>query len=203
MKIIAIGRNYSEHAKEMNSPVPSKPIIFMKPNSAVLKDGKPFYYPDFSNNIHYEGELVLKICKNGKSIKEEFANDYYSEVTFGLDMTARDLQEECKENGWPWEIAKAFDRSAVLGKFISKHDFKDVNNLVLRLEKDGKEVQKGNTKDLIFSIPYIISYVSRFFTLNVGDLIFTGTPDGVGPVACGEHYSGYLGDYLLLEMDVK
>lgn len=189
MKIICIGRNYRDHAKELNNPVPSKPLVFMKPPSALLINKKPFYYPDFSNNIHYELEVVLKVCKNGKHVQPEFAKNYYKEVALGIDFTARDLQSKCKEKGHPWEIAKGFDGSAVLSEFVN---IKDVNQdgIKFSLSQNGNIVQQGNTRDLIFDFDYLIVYLSKFFKLQMGDLIYTGTPAGVGPISQGDKLEG-------------
>jgi 2-keto-4-pentenoate hydratase/2-oxohepta-3-ene-1,7-dioic acid hydratase in catechol pathway len=203
MKIICIGRNYADHAKELNNAVPSEPVVFLKPDTALLKEGKPFYIPEFSQNVHHELELVVKIGKVGKYIDEAFAHKYYSEIGLGIDFTARDLQQQCKEKGLPWEKAKAFDNSAPIGKFVSVNDFDDLNNLNLELKKNGEIVQAGNTKDMLFSIDQIISFVSQYFTLKVGDLIYTGTPAGVGPVASNDHLQGYLNGNLLIDFKVK
>lgn len=203
MKIIAIGRNYAEHAKELNNPVPSVPVIFMKPDTAILKDNKPFYHPEFSSDIHHEIELVLKISKEGKHIAEKFAGNYFEEIGLGIDFTARDIQQRHKEKGLPWELAKAFDNSAPISKFISKSSFKDLNSLNIRLDLNGKTVQIGNTKDLLFSYEYIIAFVSKYITLKKGDLIFTGTPQGVGKVTIGDHLAGYLEDEKLLDFDIR
>lgn len=203
MKIIAIGRNYAEHAKELNNPVPSVPVIFMKPDTAILKDNKPFYHPEFSSDIHHEIELVLKISKEGKHIAEKFAGNYFEEIGLGIDFTARDIQQRHKEKGLPWELAKAFDNSAPISKFISKSNFKDLNSLNIRLDLNGKTVQIGNTKDLLFSYEYIIAFVSKYITLKKGDLIFTGTPQGVGKVTIGDHLAGYLEDEKLLDFDIR
>lgn len=203
MKIIAIGRNYAEHAKELNNPVPSVPVIFMKPDTAILKDNKPFYHPEFSSDIHHEIELVLKISKEGKHIAEKFAGNYFEEIGLGIDFTARDIQQRHKEKGLPWELAKAFDNSAPISKFISKSNFKDLNSLNIRLDLNGKTVQSGNTKDLLFSYEYIIAFVSKYITLKKGDLIFTGTPQGVGKVTIGDHLAGYLEDEKLLDFDIR
>ena len=203
MKIIAIGRNYAEHAKELNNPVPSVPVIFMKPDTAILKDNKPFYHPEFSSDIHHEIELVLKISKEGKHIAEKFAGNYFEEIGLGIDFTARDIQQKHKEKGLPWELAKAFDNSAPISKFISKSNFKDLNSLNIRLDLNGKTVQSGNTKDLLFSYEYIIAFVSKYITLKKGDLIFTGTPQGVGKVAIGDHLAGYLENEKLLDFDIR
>ena len=204
MKIICIGRNYAEHAKELNNAVPDKPVIFMKPSTAMVINDKPFYFPDYTQNLHHEGEIVLRISRNGRSVAEKFAADYFEEVTIGIDFTARDLQEQLKAKGQPWEIAKAFDNSAPVGKFIPKAQaFGPDGNILFSLHKNGQPVQNGNTGDLIFGFDYIISYVSKFFTLHKGDLIFTGTPAGVGPVAIGDVLEGYIGDQKLLHTAVK
>lgn len=191
MKVICIGRNYSDHAKELNNPVPSKPMIFMKPPSALLVNNKPFYYPEFTNDLHYELELVVKICKNGRHIQPSYAHKYYEQVALGIDFTARDLQTECKQKGHPWEIAKGFDGSAPISDFISI-DKVNRNAIEFELHKNGTLVQKGNTKDMIFSIDQIIVYISKFFKLQMGDIIYTGTPAGVGPVVIGDKLEGLL-----------
>ena len=178
MKIIAIVRNYAEHAKELNNPVPQVPVIFMKPDTALLKDNKPFYLPAFSENVQHEIELVLKISKEGKHINEKFAGAYFEEIGIGIDFTARDLQQQCKEKGLPWEKAKAFDNAAPIGEFLPKENFTDLKNISFHLNINDKPRQIGNTKDLLFSFDKIISYVSQFITLKTGDLIFTGTPQG-------------------------
>ncbi len=201
MKIFCIGRNYVNHAREMNSKVPEKPMVFMKPATALLKPGNDFYLPDFSNNVHYECELVVKICKNGKHIERQFASRYYKEVTLGIDFTARDVQAKCKEKGHPWEIAKAFDNSAPIGEFVGVKD--GMKNLHFKLLKNGEEVQKGNSNDMIFNIDHLISYISKIFSLQRGDLIMTGTPEGVGPVAIGDVLTGILQDEELLRVNVK
>ncbi|HQS51752.1 MAG: 2-hydroxyhepta-2,4-diene-1,7-dioate isomerase [Sphingobacteriales bacterium 17-39-43] len=203
MKIIAIGRNYAEHAKELNNPVPAVPVIFMKPDTAVLKDNKPFYHPEFSTDIHHEIELVLKVSKEGKHIAQKFASTYFDEIGLGIDFTARDIQQKHKEKGLPWELAKAFDNSAPVSKFIPKSEFKDLNNLNLRLDLNDNTVQEGNTKDLLFSFEYIIAFVSQYITLKKGDLIFTGTPKGVGKVNIGDHLCGYLEDQKLLDFYIR
>jgi acylpyruvate hydrolase len=203
MKIIAIGRNYAEHAKELNNPIPAVPVIFMKPDTAILKDNKPFYHPEFSIDIHHEIELVLKISKEGKHIAQKFAGSYFDEIGLGIDFTARDIQQKHKEKGLPWELAKAFDYSAPISKFISKSEFKDLSNLNLRLDLNDSIVQEGNTKDLLFSFEYIIAFVSKYITLKKGDLIFTGTPKGVGKVNIGDHLCGYLEDEKLLDFYIR
>lgn len=202
MKIICVGRNYAAHAKELKNDLPSSPVIFLKPKTALLLPDKDFYIPDFSTDIHYECELVVKICKNGKHIQEKFAPKYYNEITVGIDFTARDLQQQQKEKGLPWEIAKAFDGSAVVGGFVAVGD-SDLNNLHFMLKKNGQEVQLGNTSDMIFTIDKIIAYVSQFFSLNTGDLIYTGTPSGVGSVAIGDVLEGYLAGEKLFETNIK
>lgn len=204
MKIIAIGRNYAEHAKELNNPVPTtQPVIFMKPDTALLKDNKPFYHPEFSNDIHHEIEIVLKICKEGKHISEKFAGNYFKEIGLGIDFTARDIQTKHKEKGLPWELAKAFDNSAPVSRFIPKENFKDLYNINFSLELNGKTVQEGNTKDLLFSFERIISFVSMYITLKTGDLIFTGTPAGVGKIAIDDHLAGYLEGDKLLDFHIR
>ena len=204
MKILAVGLNYESHNMEMKRTFQSsEPVVFMKPESAQLKDGKPFFIPDFSNEIHYETEVVVKINRLGKSIDEEFAHRYYNELTVGIDLTARDLQRNLKEKGLPWEIAKGFDGSAVLGNFISKEEFENVQDINFHLDINSKTVQKGNTCDMIYSIDKIIVYVSQFFTLKIGDLIFTGTPAGVGPVKIDDHLEGYLENKKLLDFNIK
>jgi acylpyruvate hydrolase len=203
MKIIAIGRNYAEHAKELNNPVPTTPVIFLKPDTAVLKDNKPFYLPDFSDDIHYELEVVLKICKEGKHIAEKFASNYYDEVALGIDFTARDIQSKHKEKGLPWELAKAFDNSAPISIFSPKSDYEDLYNLNFELKINGERRQIGHTKDLLFSFEKIISFVSQYITLKKGDLIFTGTPQGVGKINKGDKLEAWLEGKQLLNFDVK
>ena len=203
MKIICIGRNYVEHAKEMNSAIPTEPIFFLKPDTALIKDNQPFYYPEFSKEIHHEVELVLKISKAGKNIQTQFANKYFDEIGIGIDFTARDLQEQCKKKGLPWEKAKAFDGAAPIGKFIDKRQFSDEKNISFHLNINGNMVQKGNTKDLLFSFDTIVAYVSKFFTLKTGDLIYTGTPEGVGPVSIGDRLEAYIENQKLLDFEIK
>jgi 2-keto-4-pentenoate hydratase/2-oxohepta-3-ene-1,7-dioic acid hydratase in catechol pathway len=203
MKIICIGRNYAEHAKEMNSPVPTEPIFFLKPDTAIIKDNQPFYYPDFSKEIHHEVELVIKINKTGKNIDAQFAHKYYDEIGIGIDFTARDIQAKCKEKGLPWEKAKAFDGSAPIGKFIDKKKIADLNNIHFKLLINGKSVQEGNTKDLLFTFDTLIAYVSTFFTLKTGDLIYTGTPEGVGPVVIGDKLEASIENETLLSFEIK
>ncbi|MFT6846159.1 MAG: acylpyruvate hydrolase [Flavobacteriales bacterium] len=204
MKIICIGRNYSEHAKELNNPVPTAPVFFLKPETALIPKNMPFFIPDFTNDLHHEVELVVRINRLGKNIEERFAHKYYSEIGVGIDFTARDLQTECKEKGLPWEMAKAFDHSApVSQKFISVEALEDVNNIPFSLQKNGVEVQKGNSKDMIFNINQIIAYVSKFFTLKIGDLIFTGTPAGVSQVAINDELKAFIGDQELMKLRIK
>ncbi|MCD6017497.1 MAG: 2-hydroxyhepta-2,4-diene,7-dioate isomerase [Bacteroidetes bacterium] len=203
MKIICIGRNYAEHAKELNNAIPTEPVFFMKPDTALLKDGEAFYYPDFTKDLHHEIEIVLKISKVGKHIKQEFAHKYYDEIGLGIDFTARDLQTKAKEKGLPWEKAKAFDGSAPIGKFVSKNLFTELSDISFELKINDESKQIGNTKDLLFSFDQIIAYVSQFVTLKVGDLIFTGTPEGVGPVNIGDKLQGYIKNELFLEFEVK
>lgn len=201
MKIICIGRNYAEHAKEMKAPLPAEPVFFMKPDTALLKDGD-FYLPDFTQDLHHEIELVLKVCKTGKHIDEQFAAGYYDEIGLGIDFTARDLQAVCKEKGLPWEKAKAFDNSAPIGRFIKK-DQLDQAAIRFELKVNGETKQAGSSADLIFSFNKVISYVSRFVTLKTGDLIYTGTPEGVGPVKVGDKLEGFLNGESFLKLSVK
>jgi len=203
MKIIAIGRNYAAHAKELNNAVPTKPIIFLKPDTAVLKDNKPFYIPDFSSDIHYELEVVLKICKEGKHISEKFAANYYDEIGLGIDFTARDIQTAHKEKGLPWELAKAFDNSAAISTFLPKADFADMYQLQFELQINKETRQNGHTSNLLFSFEHIISFVSQYITLKKGDLIFTGTPEGVGQVKQGDQLEAWLQGKQLLNFSVK
>jgi 2-keto-4-pentenoate hydratase/2-oxohepta-3-ene-1,7-dioic acid hydratase in catechol pathway len=203
MKIICIGRNYAEHAKELNNAIPTEPVFFMKPDTALLKDSDPFYYPDFTKDLHHEIEIVIKINKVGKHIDEQFAHKYYDEIGLGIDFTARDLQAQCKAKGLPWEKAKAFDASAPIGKFVSKASLGNLDDISFELKINGESRQIGNTKDLLFSFDKVISYVSKFVTLKVGDLIYTGTPEGVGPVSIGDKIQGYIKGDLFLEFEVK
>lgn len=191
MKIICIGRNYAEHAKELNNPIPTDPVVFMKPPTALLLDGRPFYYPEFTSDLHYELELVVKIGKNGRHIQLEHAESYIEEIGLGIDFTARDIQDRCKKNGHPWEIAKAFDHSAVLGSFVSSKEL-DLKSIQFELEKNNEIVQRGNSEDMIFTFSEIIVFVSKYFRIQMGDYIFTGTPAGVGSVKIGDCLEGYL-----------
>jgi acylpyruvate hydrolase len=203
MKIIAIGRNYAEHAKELNNPVPGVPVIFMKPETALLKDNKPFYHPDFSNDIHHEIEIVIKVSKEGKHISEKFAGNYFEEVALGVDFTARDIQSIHKEKGLPWELAKAFDSSAPVSKFLPKARFADLHNLNFKLDVNEQTRQLGNTSFMLFSFEYILAFVSQYITLKKGDLIFTGTPQGVAKVNVGDRLEGYIEDEKLLDFYIK
>ncbi len=203
MKIFCIGRNYIDHAKELNNAVPSSPMIFMKPPTAKLKKGYPFYIPNFTDDLHYEVEVILKICKNGKTVEKEFAHRYYDQIGLGIDFTARDLQSKLKSKGHPWEIAKAFDNSAIVGDFKEKSTFTDMNNINFGLNINDKTVQQGNTKDLIFDFDTLIVHISKFFTLQVGDLIYTGTPAGVGNVKPGDTLEGFLEDDKMFELEIK
>lgn len=204
MKIIAVGMNYARHNEELgHTSVNEEPVIFMKPDSAILKDGKPFFIPDFSNEIHYETELVVRISRLGKNIAPRFASRYYDAVTVGIDFTARDLQRKFREAGNPWELSKGFDNSAAIGTFVPVERFKDIQYLNFHLDIDGKTVQQGYTADMLFKIDDIIAYVSRFVTLKIGDLLFTGTPAGVGPVSIGQHLEGYLEEEKLLDFYMR
>ena len=203
MKIIAIGRNYQEHAKELNNPIPTEPVVFLKPDTALLKEGKAFYHPDFSNDIHFEVELIIKIGKEGKHITTKFARNYIEAIGLGIDFTARDLQQKCKEKGLPWEIAKAFDHSAPIGEFIPVNAIPDLNAIQFSLKQNQIVVQNGNSADMIFSFDDIISYVSQRFTLKKGDLIFTGTPAGVGKINIGDLLEGFISDRKMLSVPVK
>ncbi len=203
MKIICVGRNYADHAKELKNDLPTTPVLFMKPKSAILLPGKPFLYPEFTDDLHYECELVIRICKNGKYVQSRQAHNYYDSMTVGIDFTARDIQREQQKKGLPWEIAKAFDGSAVVGEFIPSPAEGITGNIDFRLDKNGETVQVGSVEQMIFSVDKIIEYASQFFTLNIGDLIFTGTPAGVGPVVTTDVLEGYLGDKKLLEVAIR
>ena len=203
MKIICIGLNYRKHAMEMGRPIPVEPVVFLKPDSSLLKNNKPFFLPGFSTMIQYETEIVLKISKLGKGIASKFAHRYYDELTLGIDITARDIQNRNSAAGLPWELSKCFDGAAPVGKFVPVSTVKDLKNLDFRLEINENIVQKGNTSDMIFSCDEIVSYVSRFFTLKTGDLIFTGTPSGVGPLKKNDNLVAYLGDKVLMDFRIK
>jgi 2-keto-4-pentenoate hydratase/2-oxohepta-3-ene-1,7-dioic acid hydratase in catechol pathway len=203
MKIICIGLNYRKHVREMGHTLPAVPVFFLKPDSAILKNNKPFFLPDFTEEIDYEAEIVVKISKLGKRIAARFAHRYFDEVTVGIDLTARDLQRKQIDSGLPWEISKSFDGAAPLGKFIPVRSVKNINKLDFRLEINNKVVQESCTSDMIFGVNEIISYVSNFFTLKTGDLIFTGTPSGVGPVKRNDNLVAYIGDRPLLDFMIK
>ena len=204
MKVIAVGMNYAAHNKELDHTLElAEPTIFMKSDSSLLKDGKPFFIPDFSEEIHYETEIVVRIDRLGKNIAERFAHRYYNEVTVGIEFTARDLQRKLRSQGLPWEISKAFDNSAVTGTFMPLEQLGKVDNLSFHLDINGQKVQEGNTGDMLFSVDKIVAYVSRFFTLKIGDLIYTGTPVGVGPVHIDDHLQGYIGQHKLLDFFVR
>jgi 2-keto-4-pentenoate hydratase/2-oxohepta-3-ene-1,7-dioic acid hydratase in catechol pathway len=203
MKIFCIGRNYAEHAKEMGSAAPDEPIIFMKPKSALVQGHTPFYYPEFTNDLHYEAELVVRVSKNGKYIQEKHASNYYNAVTVGIDFTARDIQQQLKEKGLPWEKAKAFDNSAAVGKFIDFTPAIDKKNINFSLAKNKEIVQKANSSSMIFSIDKIVANISNYFSINIGDLIFTGTPAGVGECLVGDLLHGYFEKELVLTLEIK
>ena len=203
MKIIAIGRNYIDHAKELNNPVPTEPVIFMKPDTAILKDNKDFYYPEFSKDVHYEVELVVRICNEGKHISPKFAHKYYDAIGLGIDFTARDIQAKHKERGLPWELAKSFDHSAVMSPLITKLEFPNVNEIEFSLTKNGQIVQTGNTKNMIFDIEALLVYISKYITLRKGDLIYTGTPEGVGPISIGDRFEGFIGEKAMFSCQIK
>lgn len=202
MKILCVGRNYTEHAKELGNAVPENPVIFSKPDTALLKNGEPFFHPDFSSDIHHEVELVIKISKMGKKIQPKFARNYFNEIGLGIDFTARDTQSKLKEKGLPWELAKAFDGSAPIGDFI-KVEGLDLSNINFSLKKNGEVVQQGNTSQMIFPFEEIVSFVSQYFTLKVGDLIYTGTPAGVSKINIGDKLEGFIEDQPMLVCEVK
>ena len=203
MKVICIGRNYVDHAKEMNATAPSEPMFFMKSDISLLRPGTPFFYPNFSNDIHYECEIVVKINRVGKNIAEKFAHKYYSEIGLGIDFTARDLQQKCKEKGHPWEIAKSFEGSAAISsEFIDKSQL-NLSSISFSMTKNSTQVQEGNSSDMLFSIDAIIAYVSQFMTLKKGDLIYTGTPKGVGSVKIGDELHGFIGERKMFEVKIK
>lgn len=203
MKIFAIGRNYAEHIKELANERPDEPVIFTKPDTALLKNNAPFYYPDFSKDIHYEVEILLKINKEGKNIDQKFAHKYYSEIGIGIDFTARDLQQKAKEKGLPWDIAKGFNGSAPISEFIPLSEISDLHQLNFSLKVNGETRQQGNTSLMLFSFDYIIAYLSRFFTLKKGDIIFTGTPKGVGPVKAGDQLEAFIEEKSFLSCEVR
>jgi 2-keto-4-pentenoate hydratase/2-oxohepta-3-ene-1,7-dioic acid hydratase in catechol pathway len=203
MKIICVGRNYADHAKELGNDIPEEPVIFMKPKSALLQSHTPFYYPEFSNELHYECELVLRVCKNGKYIQERHAANYYNGITVGIDFTARDIQDELKKKGLPWEKAKAFDNSAAVGKFVDVTPALNRKNIGFTFYKNKELVQTGNSGNMIFSIDSLIAHISNYFSLNIGDLIFTGTPAGVGECVVGDVLEAFLEKDNLLSVEVK
>ena len=203
MKIFAIGQNYVEHNKELNSVNPTEPVVFMKPDTAALRNNKPFFIPNFSDEVHYETELIVKINRIGKNIAPKFAHRYYDEIGLGVDFTARDIQRRLKKEGKPWEICKAFDNSAVIGDFIPKSELGNLQNIHFHLDMDGQTVQQGNSADMIFEIDTLIAYVSRFFTLKIGDILFTGTPAGVGRVSIGNRLEGYIFNKKMFDFYVK
>ncbi len=203
MKIFAIGQNYVEHNKELNSKNPTEPVVFMKPDTALLKNNKPFYVPDFSQELHYETELIVKINRIGKNIASRFAHRYYSEIGLGVDFTARDLQRKLKAEGKPWEISKAFDNSAVIGNFLPVNTLGNVQDIRFRLDLNGNTVQNGHSAEMIFPIDELVAYVSRFFTLKIGDILFTGTPAGVGTVKPGDKLQGYIADQKMFDFNIK
>jgi len=203
VKIICIGRNYVNHAKELGNNIPTEPIFFLKPATAIQPKGHPFFIPHFSNDIHYEVELVIKINKAGKHIEEQFSCKYYDQIGLGIDFTARDIQQECKAKGLPWEKAKGFDGSAQISRsFINKEEL-ELNNISFSLQKNGEQVQIGNSKDMLFSFDKIISYISKFYTLQIGDLIYTGTPEGVGPVKASDKLQGFIAEKEMFKVIVK
>ena len=203
MKIICIGRNYADHAKELNNPVPKEPVFFLKPDTALLPKKNPFVYPSFSKDVQHEVEIVLRINRLGKHIEEKFAHKYYNEIAVGVDFTARDIQQQCKEKGLPWEKAKAFDGSAPISKFIPIAQFNNINNLNFSIKVNGEIKQQGNTQDMLFNFNQIISYVSKFFTLKIGDIIFTGTPVGVSPVQINDKIECFIEEEKILSFNVK
>ena len=203
MKIICVGRNYTDHIKELENNKPKEPVLFLKPDSSIILNKKPFFIPDFSQNIHYELELTIKISRLGKHIQEKFSHKYYDFIGLGIDFTARDLQSDLKSKGLPWEKSKAFDGSCFISKWINKSEFNDVNNLNFNLNKNGKTVQKTNSKLMLWKIDELISYISTFFTLKIGDVIFTGTPAGVGKVSIGDNLEGFIEDNKIFNLNIK
>lgn len=203
MKIICVGRNYTDHVKELGNIIPEEPVIFMKPKSALLQSHTPFYYPEFTNELHYECELVLRVCKNGRYVQEKHAANYYNGITVGIDFTARDIQDELKKKGLPWEKAKAFDNSAVVGKFIDLTPDFNRNSINFSLLKNKEKVQEANSSEMIFSINRIIENISNYFSLNIGDLIFTGTPAGVGECVTGDVLEGFIEKENLFSLEIK
>jgi acylpyruvate hydrolase len=203
MKILCIGRNYRDHIRELKSDFPEVPVFFMKPDTSLVTRNRPFYLPDFSKEVHYEVELVIRICKVGKNIQEKFASTYYDEIGVGIDFTARDLQNKCKAEGLPWLLSKGFDHASPIGKFLNKSSFPDVHDISFHLEKNGQVVQRSTSREMVFTFEQIISYLSKFITLKMGDLIFTGTPAGVGPVSIGDRLDAFIENQKLLSCLVK
>lgn len=203
MKIICVGRNYVDHIKELSNERPENPVIFFKLDTSMLIRNRPFFYPEYSNDIHYEVEILIKICKVGKTIPEKFANTYYEEIGLGVDFTARDLQSYAKENRLPWGLAKGFDSSAIISPFVPKSNFENVQDISFSLKKNDEVVQLGETKKMIYTVDYLISYISKYITLKKGDIIFTGTPKGVGPVQIGDQLEGFIGDEKMFSCAIK
>ena len=203
MRIFCIGRNYAAHIEELHNERPDNPVIFTKPDTALLRDNQPFYYPDFSHDIHFEVEIVLKISKIGKNIEEKFAHKYFEEIALGIDFTARDLQSKLKAKGLPWDLAKGFDGSAPISNFVNKMDFENINELNFSLQQNGEIRQDGNTKMMLWNMSQQIAFMSKYFTLRSGDLIFTGTPEGVGPVAIGDKLTGFIEKQQMFEFEIK
>lgn len=203
MKIFAIGQNYAEHNRELSSKNPTEPVVFMKPDTALLKNNKPFFIPDFTQELHYETELIIKFNRIGKNIDSKFSHRYFAEIGLGVDFTARDLQRKLKAEGKPWEVSKAFDNSAVIGNFLPVSELGDIQTIQFRLDLNGKTVQNGNSADMIFPINELVAYVSRFFTIKIGDILFTGTPVGVGKVAIGDRLEGYIFDKKMFDFNIK
>jgi 2-keto-4-pentenoate hydratase/2-oxohepta-3-ene-1,7-dioic acid hydratase in catechol pathway len=203
MKILAVGRNYAKHIEELQNERPSEPVVFFKPDTALIKNNAPFYYPEYSQDIHHEVELVVRISREGKFIQEKYAHKYYDSIGLGIDFTARDLQSKAKDKGLPWALAKGFNGSAPVSKFISKENFEDLQNIGFRLEVNGEVRQEGNSSLMLFPIDYIISYLSTYFTLKTGDLVFTGTPEGVAAVKRGDRLTGYIENKKMLDFEVK
>jgi 2-keto-4-pentenoate hydratase/2-oxohepta-3-ene-1,7-dioic acid hydratase in catechol pathway len=203
MKIFCIGRNYVAHAKELGNEVPEEPVVFMKPKSALLQSHTPFYYPEFTNELHYECELVLRICKNGKYIQDRYASKYYDAVSVGIDFTARDIQKELKEKGLPWEKAKSWDNSAVIGKWIPFEEVKNKKDISFSMLKNKELVQQGNSNLMIFNFDKIVAYISNYFSVNIGDLVFTGTPAGVGECVVGDELEGYMDEKAMFNIEIK
>ena len=203
MKIICIGRNYRKHIEELNNEKPNSPVIFIKPDSSIILKNQPFFIPDFTNDVHYETEVILKICKLGKSIDKKFAHKYYDKISLGIDFTARDIQNELKTKGLPWEKSKAFDGSALIGDWIDKNEFEDVNNLNFILKKNGSDAQVGNTSKMLWGFDELISEISKFFTLKIGDVIFTGTPSGVNSVSENDLFEGFIEKRNVFKVNIK